>query len=86
MSRRTIATQRLKTMACSYCHLPIEVGTNTRKAPHHFECGLKAAVTANREMAAHEGAAYEKWQAGMKRFTDRFAPPTPPPSQIGLPQ
>ncbi len=56
----------------------MEVNGYTRTPKNHFECGLKASVTAMREMAEKSGPTYDKWRAAMARAAERHGWVTPP--------
>lgn len=56
----------VKAVPCKYgCGSLIIVTTMTRKAPHHFECGLKASRDCMLQMKAKSGPYYDKWLAAM---------------------
>lgn len=70
MARASTATQRLKTVQCSVCGKPMQVGSNSRKALRCLECGLAVLSEEISQMRRKSGPHYEHWLAGMRR---RFA-------------
>lgn len=58
----------------------MEVGSNTRKVPRCIECGIKALIEHNEQMAAKTGPGYEAWQAAMLRYAALLARGTGPPT------
>lgn len=82
MSRKTTATERLKTVKCEHCDKPMDVGSNARNPQHHFECGLQAAIDAQVQMRRKSGPYYERWRQGMMRAQANWAPTPLPPGQM----
>jgi hypothetical protein len=75
---RITATVRKKAMHCRECGGLIEVGSNTRNQPRHFECGIQVAIEAGRQMKAKRGPYYERWRMGMILAAERLRRTTPP--------
>lgn len=70
--RKSTATVRTKQMECKYCGEPVTVGRNQRKAPNHLECGLKAAIDAQRQMSNKSGPVWDKYETAMRnRWVNR---------------
>lgn len=55
------------------------VGSNTRKAPRCFECGINAYMKSQREMANRSGPTFDRWLAGVMKFAHGDSQTPPPP-------
>ena len=68
-----VMTAGVKVMACKYgCGGKFIVSTRTKHAPHHLECGIKAAVECSKQLHEHQGPYYDAWLSGMARWIARM--------------
>lgn len=70
---RYTLTSGVKLMDCKYeCGDVFVVSIRTKNAPHHLECGIKAAVACAKQLHEHQGPYYSAWLNGMAAWFGRM--------------
>jgi DNA-directed RNA polymerase subunit RPC12/RpoP len=72
---------RKRYMPCATCGTRVLHSPIAKKPPRCLQCGIDAFKKANDEMHNKNGAAYNKWLAGMQKFAVDNPPGSDPSSQ-----